>query len=252
PIARGRRTPRRFPEKRAQLACIGCRPVTTLATGWLYGLEEVAMRSLRWVSLIALAGALACSTAEDATAPRPLGAEALGAAGISDAHGQGRDRNEQTIVEFDALPVHGSSCPDPFQPPGTPPTLANPLTIQGVTFRDPDCLQSGFCSSPTCPVEKTLLTLNVGGTISLAAHNPGVVLPIEGMGDTPFVVQFNERRGRTANLDRGGPPLGAGFVGVSSEPGIALVSLARTGPTTDCQGPSCGPLPIARVIVMSR
>ena len=126
-------------------------------------------------------------------------------------------------------------------------SLPNPLTIDGVTFRDPavDDLTYGFCTSPTCSPDpdnpiggNTELFLNTGATISFANTPRRVVLDIQGIGDERFVLLVTDTRGRTRRIEDQGVLFGRKLVGVFSHRGIASIEVVSIS----------GPLAVAQVL----
>jgi hypothetical protein len=158
-------------------------------------------------------------------------------------------KGELTTVDFENLPADASSCPSlPFGA-----RIDNPLIQDGVLFTDPSCLTSGYCSSPTCPTANIVLHLNQGATIELPPRNRGVLVQIEGMGGVPFVLEVEDRVGRTVSVDETGILFGTVVLGFRSAPGIARVRVARVGPTPpDCPVAPCGPLVLSSLSLESR
>jgi hypothetical protein len=142
-------------------------------------------------------------------------------------------------VDFEDLPFD--------QRPGDP-GLPNPLTLEGVTFRDRFSLRSGFSSSPTCEADpdnpqggNISLFLNPGGDISFAQAPRVVVLDIQGIRDNPFVLVVTDGRGRRKKVASQGELFGVTRLGVAAPSGIASVDVQSVGGTG-------GPLALARVL----
>ena len=201
------------------------------------------MRRLTVFVVAGLASVLACREAGNVLVPKPEGIVVVRDEASFRANG------ELTTVDFEALPQNGSSCPlDRLAA-----AIDNPLVLEGVVFTDASCLRSGFCSSPTCPTANIQLFLNQGATVMLPARNRGVLVEIEGMGGTPFVLEVEDRGGRTVALEETGIPFGTLVLGFRSVRGIAQIRIAKVGPTPpDCPEAPCGPLALSRVTLDSR
>ena len=153
-------------------------------------------------------------------------------------------------IDFESLPVDGSSQCDPGHASCTP--IANPLVLADVSFADPAILRSGFCASPTCSSDpqslspgNTVLTLNPGATIDFPAHTGGALLVIEGIGDNPFQIRATDSAGNTAIIDGVGVLFGTAYAGFGSPSGIARIEVLSVGGTG-------GPLVVSRMIFSRR
>ena len=201
------------------------------------------MRRLTVFALAGLASVLACREAGNVLVPKPEGIVVVRDEASFRANG------ELTTVDFEALPQNGSSCPRDRLAAA----IDNPLVLEGVVFTDPYCLGTCFCSSPTCPGANTQLFLNQGATVTLPAGNRGVLVEIEGMGGTPFVLEVEDRVGRTVAVAETGIPFGTVVLGFRSAHGIAEVRVARVGATPPaCPEAPCGPLALSRLSFDSR
>jgi hypothetical protein len=137
-------------------------------------------------------------------------------------------------VDFEALPAHSSSCPsDPFED-----TLANPLRLAGVTFTDPGCLRSGFCSFPTCSRDpdnprggNITLALSAGSTMEFPRGTHAAVLDIQGIGDNPFTLRATDTSGNTVEATDEGILFGQIYVVFTSAVGLSLVEILDVGGT---------------------
>jgi hypothetical protein len=159
-----------------------------------------------------------------------------------------------TEIDFETLPVRGSSCNDDTFPRSD--SIPNPLTLQGTTFHDNYCLESGYCSSPTCQPDpdnaqqgNIVLALNTGGIIDLPAGTKGVMLIVEGIGDSPFTVKATDSSGLSKEVTSRGILYGVAAVGFTTAKGISRVEVKATGPTADCPVSPCGPLGFSAVYV---
>jgi len=202
------------------------------------------MRHHTWLALAGLASVLACSKAANVLLPESGGIDLV------------RDEQsflrigEPTTIDFENLPWNGSSCSTPLDPPGN--ALDNPLELKGVVFRDPYCIRSGYCSSPTCPEANVTLALSQGATIAFPAHTRGVQLQIEGMGGVPFILEVEDRAGRTVSAEGTGVLYGTLVLGFRSAPGIREIRVTKVGPTPpDCPEAPCGPLVLSRLSFVS-
>lgn len=129
---------------------------------------------------------------------------------------------ELTPVDFDDLPAVGSSCPGPQ---GYEDSIPNPLTIGGVTFADPICLESQYCTDPTCPSGGVVLFLDIMATIDFPLQTGGVMLAVEGMGDDSFTVRVEDWWGATVTASAQGIPFGTRYLGFTSPVGVARVEV---------------------------
>lgn len=153
-----------------------------------------------------------------------------------------------TTVDFEGLPWNGSSCTvDPEN------AIDNPLVLEGVTFTDPYCLRTGYCSSPTCPSANIQLFLSQDATVTLPPGTKGALLQIEGLGDVPFALEVVDGKGRTSSVTGVGVLYGTTVIGFKSGSGIASFRVARVGPTPpDCPVAPCGPLVLSSLSYESR
>jgi hypothetical protein len=125
----------------------------------------------------------------------------------------------QTTIDFENQPPDASSCPLP-PPFGTP--LANPLTISGVTFASPGCLNTGFLGQ----TGDTLLCLRTGGTITFPAGTKGALLNVNGIGTDSVTVRFaTPAPATTADVTVQGVPFVPVPAGASSPAGIATATV---------------------------
>jgi len=201
------------------------------------------MRRFTLFVLACLVSVFAWPKVGSVAGPRPEGIEVVRDEASFGAKG------ELTTVDFENLPADASSCPViPLQE-----RIDNPLVQDGVVFNDPYCLTTGYCSSPTCPTANIVLSLNQGATITLPSRNRGVLVQIEGIGDVPFVLEVEDRVGRTVSVEETGILFGTLVLGFRSAPGIAQIRVARVGPTPpDCPVAPCGPLVLSRLSFESR
>lgn len=154
----------------------------------------------------------------------------------------------RATIDFENLPADASSCPGP---PGPQEAIDNPLMLEGVTFTDPYCLHTGYCSSPTCPTANVALILNQGATIDLPGRCRGVVIQIEGIGNVPFALAVQDRGGAVTIVEDVGIPFGTLALELQSAVGIAQIRVERVGPTTEpyCPVPPCGPLAVSSLSI---
>jgi len=96
-------------------------------------------------------------------------------------------------VTFESLPWFGTSCSPvpPFEP------LANPLTVQGVVFRAPGCLESFFCPRPPCETVNMTLHLPRAGWMEFPDGVTAVLLKLEAMPAGRFVIVTEDANGGT-------------------------------------------------------
>jgi len=196
-----------------------------------------------WFAFAALAFVLGCGGSKNVYSPGAQDFEVVRDA----ASFRSRDA---VAVDFEGLPSNANSCgPDstPSDSGGT--TLDNPLVLEGVVFTDPFCLQTGFCSAPTCPEANIVLFLNQDGTIEFPENVKGVLLRIEGMEDTPFALEVTDGKGRTEIVEGAGIGFGTAELGFRSGHGIARIRVARVGPVPPgCTEAPCGPLALASLV----
>jgi hypothetical protein len=134
---------------------------------------------------------------------------------------------ELTVIDFEDLPVPGSSCPDPA---GFYDSIPNPLQIGGVTFYSPQgCLESRHCSDPTCPGGEITLTIHLGSTIALPPGAGGILLAVEGIGDDHFSLLATDRSGAALGATSQGVPYSTSYLGFLSAVGIAEVRVIDLG-----------------------
>jgi hypothetical protein len=132
------------------------------------------------------------------------------------------------VIDFEDLPVQGSSCPtDERAEP-----IDNPLRVAGIEIRDSHCLRSGFCSSPTCQPDpgterngNIVLELHPGSTIEIQRRSRLVVLSIQGIGDDLFEVRVTDGAGNTADVASAGVLFGTVNLGLSSPSGIKQIEV---------------------------
>lgn len=130
--------------------------------------------------------------------------------------------------------------------------VSNPLRLEGVTFRDPNSLSTGFCISPTCEPDpdntqggNNQLFLNSGGGISFAHPASEVVLDVQGIGENPFVLAVTDGEGVRSTVAGQGKLFGVRLIELTAASGIASIELESVGGTG-------GPLAIARVLFTLR
>ena len=130
--------------------------------------------------------------------------------------------------------------------------VANPLRLEGLTFRDPFSLQSGFCSSPTCEPDpdndqggNVALFLNPGGSVSFPRAASQVVLDLQGNGDNPFVLAVIDGNGVRSTVSGQGVLFGVTLLEVTAAAGVARIELESMGGTG-------GPISVARVLFTLR
>ena len=127
---------------------------------------------------------------------------------------------ELTIIDFEDLPAWGSSCPGPQ---GYEDSIPNPMTINGVTFDDPWCLESAFCPAHACPGGGVLLIIHTFATIDYPPETGSVMLTVEGHGDDPFLLRVEDWSGAEISVLHHGIPYGTRYIGFTSSVGIAQV-----------------------------
>ena len=108
----------------------------------------------------------------------------------------------------------------------------------GVTFRDPNGLHSGFCSSPTCRPDpdnpdggNIQLFLNPGSAIGFPANTNAAMLIVEGIGDNPFQVRVTDAAGGATVVDGVGVYFGVAYLGFTSRIGISRIEIVDVGGT---------------------
>jgi hypothetical protein len=129
-----------------------------------------------------------------------------------------------TTIDFETL-GDASSCPSPI--PQAP--LANPLTLSGVTFTDPVCLDTSIFGA----LNDSLLCLHAGGTIAFPAGTTGVLLNVTGIGPDSGTVRFTDATGATRDLTIQGVPFQLSPGGATSPKGITTVQVL-TAPNVIC------------------
>lgn len=158
-------------------------------------------------------------------------------------------------IDFEDLPFDASSCGMPS--PGGP--ISNPLDIDGVVFTDPACLQTGFCSSPTCQPDpdnpdggNNGMGLNPGATIDFPDGTEGFLVDVQGMGDNQYGLKVTYSTGGSIDIDGRAVPYGVSYLGMLSMNGISRVEVIATGPSSNCSHTLCGPMALAAVFYGSR
>ena len=127
---------------------------------------------------------------------------------------------ELTALDFSSLPPYGSSCPGPQ---GYEDSIPNPLTIGGVIYEDPWCLESDYCSDPSCPGGGTVLFVHRMATIDFPQSTHGVMISVEGVGDDWFSLRAEDWTGIHIAATSYGIPYGTRFLGFTSSAGIARI-----------------------------
>lgn len=120
------------------------------------------------------------------------------------------------------------------------------LTEEGITFRDPLDLSTGFCSSPTCQIDpdnpfgsgNIIIALNPGGTIDFPPGTDRTLLDIQGIGSATFTVEVTDFAGSTFTADGQGIPFDQVFLDLTAPDEISRIEVLST---------SGGPLGLAAV-----
>lgn len=148
-------------------------------------------------------------------------------------------------IDFEDLRLQCGPLPPPS--PGTRVDVTN-LRIRGVSFTDPDCLSTGFCSVPTCSPDpqnpdggNVELFLNPGGEIAFPSAPRLVVLDVQGIGDNPFELSVTDARGQTLTVNGQGVLFGRTLLGLRAGDGVARIAVLSVGGTR-------GPIAVARLL----
>jgi hypothetical protein len=136
-------------------------------------------------------------------------------------------------IDFERQPSNASSC----NPEGSEDFIPNPLIIDDVVFPDPGNPDGG----------KITMAINQQGTINLPEGIDGVLLVVEGMGNTPFKLKFTFGGGGDKVIQGNAVPGGTAYVGGIRMIDIRSVSPYIVGPTAECPQPPCGPLVISKM-----
>lgn len=128
-----------------------------------------------------------------------------------------------TQIDFEELPPGGSSCPSGYWEDEIP----NPIELQGVTFLDPDCLETAYCNP--CVLGPLELAINPGGHAKFPPETGGVMIALEGMGPIKFQIEGYDQEGGSAIVEA--RALGFGevrYVGFTSPNGIERIDFLWT------------------------
>ena len=144
-------------------------------------------------------------------------------------------------INFEDLQL-GGGLPSPGDP------VITSIRIGSVSFTDPDGLQTGFCSSPTCSPDpqnpdggNNELFLNPGGAVSFGSSPKLVVIDVQGIGDNPFQLLVTDGAGGTLVVNSQGVLFGRVLLGLRTGDGVRRIELTNVGGTG-------GPIALARVL----
>lgn len=148
-------------------------------------------------------------------------------------------------MDFENLPIEGSSCPDIFTFP-TP--LDNPLDLGRIVVTG-ECLASGFCTPETCEpdsdnpygpgVGNIELILNQATTIDFRKRPRLTVLDIQGIGDASFELIVRDTAGNALTVTGTGVLYGKRLVGLYAPAGVQQIEII--------DGSSGGPFVLASI-----
>lgn len=150
---------------------------------------------------------------------------------------------------FEELPPNGHSCYYTYDPFRT--QIPNPLIYDRLTITNSFCMESGFCSSPTCEAYVTngpngagnlVIVLTSGSTVTFPYNPRYVVFDTQGNGDNSFLLRATDASGATADVPGQAIIYNRVLVGVYSPVGISRVELVNVGGTG-------GPLAFAGIFI---
>jgi hypothetical protein len=148
-----------------------------------------------------------------------------------------QDAGPSTESNFENLPPSATSCPGR----DASPPLDNPLTLNGVRYTNPYCLDTAYGGE----ADETFLVLDPGGTVDFPAGTTSVGVRIGGMGDALFRIRFTGPNWDWTE-ERRADPYDTILVGVRSDAGVSRIEVL----TTDSAGnPITGPLALASLHV---
>jgi hypothetical protein len=145
------------------------------------------------------------------------------------------DVNDNLISELDLEDLHPngvctlSVCTDFI--PGHPPTIPNPIVLDGVIFTESATPRSDFCSSSTCqidpdnPLGNMRLFLSPGGTIDFPLGTGGALMDIQGIGNVSFTVEVTDFVGGTLMANGQAVPNSPSYLGFTAPDGISRIEL---------------------------